>query len=191
MACQFVNKQAIKMCKEHFNADAICLCDPTMLLSKEDYMSLIDESTPKSKGDLLVYCLDKNEDLDILVERISKEKHLLQFSTNVSESEPRCQKDSVESWIRGFIDAKFVITDSFHACVFSLIFHKPFVVIGNRERGMSRFESLLSTFRQEHRLLYSASDFTDLMMTTTFETVDETFESLRKQSTDFLKQTLQ
>lgn len=30
-------------------------------------------------------------------------------------------KPSVEAWLRGFYDADFVITDSFHACVFSII----------------------------------------------------------------------
>lgn len=183
-------QSAVSLCKERLNVDAACLCDPTMLLSKEDYISLVDESTPKSKGDLLVYCLDKSEELDSLVAKISKEKNLTPFSTNTNESEPGCQKDSVESWIRGFMDADFVITDSFHACVFSLIFHKPFVVLGNRERGMSRFETLLHTFNQEQRLLYNASDFNDSLMIPTFEPVEDTFANLRKQSTDFLKRTL-
>lgn len=183
-------QSAIKLCKEHFNTDAVCLCDPTMLLSKEDYENLVDESTPKSRGNLLVYCLDKSEELDKLVDRISKEKHLTPFCTNVIEDEPDCQRNTIESWIRGFVDAQFVITDSFHACVFSLIFHKPFVVLGNRERGMSRFESLLNTFHQEQRLLYNADDFDDSSMTTTFDNVEETFNNLRKQSTDFLKRAL-
>lgn len=183
-------QSAIKLCKDHLNVDAVCLCDPTMLLSKEDYESLIDESIPRSKGNLLVYCLDKSEELDNLVAKISSEKHLTPFSTNADESEPGCQKDSVESWIRGFMDAEFVITDSFHACVFSLIFHKPFVVLGNRERGMSRFESLLHTFHQEQRLLYNASNFHDSLMSTSFDSAEKTFVNLRQQSTDYLKRTL-
>lgn len=184
-------QSAIKLCKEHLNVDAACLCDPTMLLLKEDYESLIDGSTPKSKGDLLVYCLDKSGELDALVEKISKEKHLTPFSANADESIPGCRKDSVESWIRGFMDAKFVITDSFHACVFSLIFRKPFVVLGNRERGMSRFESLLQTYHQEQRLLYTVQDYTDSLMTPTFDTVEDTLLTLHQQSTEFLKRTLQ
>ena len=60
----------------------------------------------------------------------------------------------VEAWLRGFYDAEFVVTDSFHACVFSIIFGKPFIVIGNKDRGMARFESLLKMFGLENRMIY-------------------------------------
>ena len=45
------------------------------------------------------------------------------------------------------------IVDSFHGMVFSIIFNKPFWVIGNASRGMSRFTSLLKVFSLEDRLL--------------------------------------
>ena len=45
---------------------------------------------------------------------------------------------SVEQWLRGFYDTEFIVTDSFHACVFSILFNKPFIVVGNANRGMSR-----------------------------------------------------
>ena len=59
--------------------------------------------------------------------------------------EKRCQPP-VEKWIRGFYDAKYVVTDSFHACVFSIIFNKPFVVVANPQRGLDRIISLLNIF---------------------------------------------
>ena len=51
------------------------------------------------------------------------------------------------------MDAKMVFTDSFHGCVFSIIFNKPFWVIGNKERGNARFDSLLNLFGLESRRL--------------------------------------
>ena len=47
---------------------------------------------------------------------------------------------------KGFKDAELVITDSFHACVFSIIFNKPFIVIDNLDRGTSRIDNLLNKF---------------------------------------------
>lgn len=44
------------------------------------------------------------------------------------------------------MDAKYVITDSFHGTVFSILFEKPCVVIQNSSRGNDRFRSLLKMF---------------------------------------------
>ena len=45
------------------------------------------------------------------------------------------------------------MTDSFHGTVFSIIFNKPFIVLGNRKGGMARFYSLLKMFGLENRLV--------------------------------------
>ena len=52
-------------------------------------------------------------------------------------------------------NADYVVTDSFHGCVFSIIFGKEFVAYANRDRGMARFISLLRTFGLEDRLVTS------------------------------------
>lgn len=69
-----------------------------------------------------------------------------------------CVFPPVEEWIRGFIDTEFVITDSFHGTVFSIIFNKPFISIANKSRGLTRFESLLKLFQLEDRLIFSYKD---------------------------------
>lgn len=66
-----------------------------------------------------------------------------------------------EAWLRAFMDSELIVTDSFHACVFSLIFNKPFNVFGNKGRGMSRFDSLLKLFDCEYRLVGSYNDISE------------------------------
>ena len=68
---------------------------------------------------------------------------------------------TVTSWLKGFDDAKYVVTDSFHGCAFAILFNKPFIVYGNKERGMSRFNSLLKLFDLEDRLVYSVNEISD------------------------------
>ena len=41
----------------------------------------------------------------------------------------------VESWLRAFMDAKMVVTDSFHSTAFSINFTRPFLTIGNAMGG--------------------------------------------------------
>ena len=95
---------------------------------------------------------------------------------------------SVESWLKGFNDAQFVVTDSFHACVFSLIFNKPFIVIANKRRGLARMESLLHMFNQEYRLI---SDVDGFVLTDEVRKAPNAELSVQKSiSLDFLKQAL-
>lgn len=41
----------------------------------------------------------------------------------------------VEEWLALLLNAKYIVTNSFHGVCFSIIFHKPFVVINDVERG--------------------------------------------------------
>ena len=156
---------AVDLCKENFNIDAKHVLDPTMLLDKEDYIRLFENAnTPKSKGTLLNYILDETPEKRLLIEQIAKDKKIVPFRVNgktrelAVSIEDRIQP-SVEEWLRGFYDAEFVVTDSFHACVFSILFEKQFVVIGNENRGMARFVSLLKMFALEERLVNYRSNY--------------------------------
>ena len=157
---------ALYLCRDKLRRnDVIHTLDPTLLLSKEDYEHLIDSADiQKSPGNLLCYILDNSKEKQELVERIAKERHLIPFHTNSKIGNPDApQKDRiqppVEQWIRGFMDASFVVTDSFHACVFSIIFEKPFVVIANEDRGTARYMSLFSILSLENHLLNSANQY--------------------------------
>jgi len=79
---------------------------------------------------------------------------LEQYSSQHDEKNLSQQKiPSIENWIKGFADADFVITDSFHGTVFSIIFNKPFISLVNVNRGASRFESILGELGLTERLL--------------------------------------
>ncbi|MBQ9658673.1 MAG: polysaccharide pyruvyl transferase family protein, partial [Clostridia bacterium] len=150
----------VKLCKKYLNVEASHVLDPTLLLDKRDYDIIINSvETHQPEGNLLCYILDEDENKTAIINTISKEKNLKPFQTNSrydnkqEKIENRIQI-SVEQWLRNFRDAEFIVTDSFHACIFSLIFEKPFIVIGNPVRGLSRVSSLLEQFGLSHRLIY-------------------------------------
>ena len=150
---------AVGLCKEHFAVDALHLLDPTMLLDSEDYMWLFKTAAiPPSPGSMLCYVLDESNDKAIIVDKLAKTKGLVPFRVNSKVEDKFAPisariQPSVEQWLRGFYDAEFVVTDSFHACVFSILFNKPFIVVGNDSRGLSRFTSLMRLFGLGDRLL--------------------------------------
>lgn len=188
---------AVELCKKHFDTSAMHVLDPTMLLDASDYIKLFEEAhTPQSLGSLMCYILDENKEKQEVVSCIEQILHLKSFSVNskyeVADApmEERIQPP-VEAWLRGFNDAEFVITDSFHACVFSILFEKPFIVYGNKNRGMARFHSLLSIFGLENRLITNSEDALRVINEPiSWEAVNVKKKEWQEKSYDFLKKNL-
>lgn len=156
----------VRLCKDYLGVDAVHVLDPTLLLNKDDYISLIEaEKEPQSRGTLFNYILDPDANKTAFINKVAKEKGLQSFQVLPKcQAETRTKEDiknriedcvfpGVTTWLRAFMDAEMTIVDSFHGMVFSIIFNKPFWVIGNANRGMSRFTSLLKVFHLEDRLL--------------------------------------
>ena len=96
----------------------------------------------------------------------------------------------MEEWLCAFVNADFVVTDSFHGCVLSILFHKPFLVTGNKTRGMARIETLLETFSLENRLVDGIDPDDDgqgWLMEIDWDKVDAVLEERRNFSMDFLR----
>lgn len=154
-------KSAVNLCKEKLAVIADHVLDPTLLLNRDDYINLFNDEKTENTGKIFSYILDGNEKKNKLIQKVSNymggkqvfRKQPLKknkiFITDLS----KYQYPSIESWLKSFYEAEFIVTDSFHGTVFSIIFNKPFISIKNKERGNSRFESLLKIFELEDRLI--------------------------------------
>lgn len=184
---------AVSLCKAHFNVDAQHVLDPTMLLDASHYITLFQQAkTPVSEGDLMCYILDSSEEKEALVQSVVSTYSLTPFSVNSKYEVPDAPLEEkiqppVETWLRGFYDAKYVITDSFHACVFSILFKKPFIVYGNKNRGMARFHSLLAMFGLEDRLVTTPDGASAIISSPIdWDRVNTRLAEWRQKSFDFL-----
>lgn len=155
---------AVKLCCDNFNVNVEHVLDPTMLLDKSEYVNLFVKSkTLNSDGNMLCYILDPSKETDGVVKKVEYISGLKPFSViskffNSSMHYIDNIQPPVERWIRGFYDAEFVVTDSFHGCVFSIIFNKPFMVLYNENRGTTRIDSLLEDFGLTSRILSDVND---------------------------------
>lgn len=143
---------AVALCREHLGVEATHVLDPTMLVDRSVYEELaMSRYAHPSKGDLFCYILDRTPEKSQLIRETASEQGLTPF-----EIMPREYRNlplgadlstvvmpPVEQWLRSFMDATYVITDSFHGTVFSILFEKPCIVIQNASRGNDRFQSLL------------------------------------------------
>lgn len=181
------------LCKNYLGVDAKWVLDPTMLLSVDDYKQLVDNSDmPKCAGNLMVYILDQTSATTAVIDKLVQEKSLKPFVKNGKVDnfhaplEQRIQPP-VESWLRGFMDSEIIITDSFHACVFSILFHKQFLVVCNKKRGLSRFKSLLRMFGLESHIVSDVEKISyHQMPTTNWRKVDEILANKRKEAMDII-----
>lgn len=133
--------------------------------------------------------LDRNREIESFIESISKERNLKVLDIGAKSGDyhiPNNIFPSVEQWLAGFRDAEFVLTDSFHACVFAMLFHKPFIVIGNKERGMTRFESFLGQFGLTDRMV---SDYKlgNISYEIDYTHADQHLEELRNKALTYLQ----
>ena len=158
---------AVILCKDHFGIDALQVLDPTLLLTKDDYIRLVEkDNIPKCNGTLLTYVLDKTPEKQAFINTIARETGMDEvsimpkslFRDAGSKRINDCIYPPVTAWLRGFMDAEYVITDSFHGTAFAIIFNKPFLAIGNSKRGMTRFTSLLKIFGLEDRIIHSTNE---------------------------------
>lgn len=187
----------VDFCKRYFNVDAELTLDPTLLLDKEEYIALVEaENEHRFSEDLFCYFLDPTNEKEYIAKQISERLNIHLFSimpTGVfykvgPKNFDKCIYAPVTSWLRAYMDAKFIVTDSFHGTVFSIIFNKPFIVIANEDRGISRFTSILKLFGLEDRLIYSKSELTPELITRPidFDKVNSIKKMKQRESLSFL-----
>lgn len=189
----------IRIMKEKFGVVAEHVLDPTMLLCKEDYLRIIEkEDQVTRKNVLMTYILDESDEKKKMVELVKNQLGLMPLKVMPEEKYNKKIKDiekcifpSVSKWISGFRDADFVITDSFHGTVFSILFQKPFISISNDMRGVTRMSSLLKIFNLQNRLVSTKNEISENVLSPIdYQQVNFVLDEWRIKSMSFLKTNL-
>lgn len=181
----------VKICQNTFKIDGVKhTLDPTMLIDVNTYKSMIklDSSQVVQEKNLVTYILDTNSDKSKVIASIEKSlsvktQHLYGFKQSK-------QTITIPQWLNALNNAEFIITDSFHGMIFSILFNKNFIVLANPQRGLARFESVLSMFGLEDRLISSLNQHIDItsLKPIDYKYVNQIIEEKRKMSLDFLIQ---
>lgn len=178
----------VEMLKSLFGLDAVHVLDPTLLLKNEHYMRLIN--VKNIHVELETYILDRDSVKDEIIDYISDKMHLSRSDFSPELINGVSVHPTVESWLSVFENADFIVTDSFHGCVFSIIFRKRFMVILNGERGVDRIYSLLDMFGLNDRLIRSFEDIkrreSVLYTPIDYDAVYERYGKLKDYSMSFL-----
>lgn len=153
-------KSGIALCKK-LGVEASWVADPTFLLEKKDYHKLFpkESAVKQKKPYLFLYML--GNDLNYSIREIYKWATLnnldVVYITGNNFTDPYKKTfATIPEWLSLLYSAKFVITNSFHCCAFSMIFHKQFAVIpikGRYKEMNTRLDSLWKQFDIDERYL--------------------------------------
>ncbi len=177
-------RSGIKLVKERLKYESVeFVLDPTMLLNKEHYLSLCNIVPQKENKYICLYILDVTDKTKEIAKRLSEQMRMPIRQIYAHGS----MKLTVEEWLSCIRDASFVITDSFHGMVFSIIFNREFIVIPNDNRGNSRFLSLLEILGLNSRVY----DPLTKEMPIDWTLVNKRLEHYKIVSLSFLKKHLQ
>ncbi|WP_026497117.1 polysaccharide pyruvyl transferase family protein [Butyrivibrio sp. WCD3002] len=149
------------------NRQAKVVCDPTMLLSKEDWDSLISQKQIIDGDYILVYLVGENKEHREYIKNIAADESckivgVLHGAGYIKGDEKYVDEYPAEVGPFEFLNlikyAKKVCTDSFHGCVFSIIFEKQLYVFkrfsdANKMSTNSRVTNLLDRFGLGDRLI--------------------------------------
>lgn len=187
-------KNSIDILRKYTNKEIFLCLDPTFLACNSIWNKFIYEN--KIHYDyLLVYRLTDNEEVLKIADIISKKLNLkvLYISNSIRKDSygfKKIKRVGPNDFLTLFNNASFVVTDSYHGTIFSIIFKKDFITIPHKTRG-SRMSSLLQLINLDDRIVTNSNVLNDCFnYKIDYSLTNEILDIERKKSFDFLKQSL-
>lgn len=166
----FINKfQAISVREqtaisivEHMGRKAEVVCDPTLLLDREDYERLIAKRHYPC-GKVFSYILHENQKT---AQQIVKEIQ------NIYGDNKECPaQDDMYAWLYKIKNSEIVVTNSFHGTMMALIFNTPFIVVPVEGYDMNdRINTILNVVHLENRIVFDTKG--DILRSLCYEKID-------------------
>lgn len=153
-------ESGIAICEKYFEVPSVKSLDPTMLLDQQHFHDLADKSELKleDKKYLAYMLLDASAETENYLKSVAS-KNDLEFikikGTKLVTKPDIWLFNSIPNWLEYLRKSDFIVTDSFHCVVFSLIFRKKFICIANETRGVTRLKNLLGLIGLKDRFFTS------------------------------------
>lgn len=157
------------ICEKAGRKDACVVCDPTLLLSRADYLSLVPHKNVKCTRYALAYLISwptefpllkikqmlLNRQIDLRVVRVKS--NMMKWSLKWPQEEFL----TIEEWLAAYSQAEYVFTNSYHGTVFSIIMQRKFLVFplsGSTASMNTRIKTLLDACGLSSRFYDPSTD---------------------------------
>ncbi|WP_300974799.1 polysaccharide pyruvyl transferase family protein [Sphingomonas sp. LHG3406-1] len=182
-------KSGVAICREVLGRQQCTLVlDPTLVVSPSFYQDAAAPAERKQQPTLVSYVLDQGESSE-KAHKAVQDALPYGFGRQFLSVKDEGDQETIGQWLRAFMDADFVLTDSYHGTIFSILFQKNFITLGNVERGLDRFTTLLDEIGLADRLVIDpdTTDFASLVARPiNYGAVNTRLEELRAASKDYL-----
>lgn len=174
------------------NRKATVTLDPTMLLTTDEWLefSKRPQRVPNKKYMLICFLGKVTKKRKEYFDKIARENEFEIVNLN-KINEKNYYTIGPSEFIYMLENASLVFTDSFHVCVFSILFKKTFYVLERKGTNInmnSRIDTLLNKFNLRDRNLKCLDD--GISLNYDYSGIDSILERERKKSMDFLEKAL-
>ena len=167
--------------------------DPTLLLSKAVWQKIA--VSPKKKKYVLLYLMYKDKNIINFARKLAKTNHckliFISYSLDIIDRVPAKHiTPTPQEWIGLFLNAEYIVTNSFHGFAFSVNFNKKFF-LGHLPSHMpvnSRLDNLLEITGLYNRLYTNFSDTDNYDTPIDWQNVNKKLESERQKSLNYLQE---
>lgn len=189
----------IKIIRELVARPAQLVCDPTLLLTKEEWQPLIQYSKIKINKPyilvfMLTYSFNPYPEADRIIDKVKHELgHHIVFLSGRKQDYLRKDATVIKSagpceFLELVWNASYIITSSFHGVAFSVNFEKDFIAIVKKGHTDSRLISFLKKVNMEdHAVAYDSLDNLSLAHTKSYTEL----QKFRNDSINYLETILQ
>ncbi|MDE5973085.1 MAG: polysaccharide pyruvyl transferase family protein [Eubacterium sp.] len=181
---------SIKYLSQFCEKEPLCVLDPVFLLSRSQWEEQIKSKPKHNEKYIFVYCAEENKQLIRYAKRLANEKGLKiyvcdnmfrQWPGNITLKNEANPFDTL-AYLR---DAEYVVTNSFHGLVTSIIFEKKFAVFFHSKRN-ERHKSVINTAQLNSRVVTDIDNF-DIDEKIDYENSKTLLDVKIKESKDFIQ----
>lgn len=191
-------KSSAEVIRKGLGINAELVADPVLLLTRSEWCQLVPEHIEcKAKPYIFVYTTHLNSTIQRFIAQLKKQVGMKVITATCGPKQAMkqgiVQVQTPERWLELLRDAEYVITNSFHATAFSVLFHKKFftVVHGEKTQGINiRMNDFLREIALEDRIYSSVPSLIETGEID-YEKTDQKIEMLRKASMAFLRGNLE
>lgn len=190
----------VNIVKKLTGKKAELVCDPTLLLDKNEWMAQFPmQAKPALKEKFVViYSMSRSSCVYTVAKKIAHQLgdiQIVNIKTNFTPTFVNGITDLFDVtppiWLWLICNAEYVVTDSFHGTAFSINFNKQFVTIQKKISDLnSRVETILTKFDLKERIYYDDDSQNIPTANIDYEEINKDIKNWRNASLNFLIQSL-